>query len=291
MEENQAPIPHFLMCIGSAYYTKDEFEAEAKQQGISRRLSQIPKRLVPGKSKVFCIFGAGRDSIPKLCREATCREPLPRKNIQPGIDVACAKCGALHTPKVHKHGLIDNYFVPDQLEVVLRCSDQQARIAVQGLAGIGVVNAKLVEDEATLKAELTLDSEGAREAASALASLTGVECDVDLMAHAIKGGAKVVFVSRELSRGCGQRKHHGAYAVSSQSPNQSPLQPIWPTINYISEHFRGLRELTEEESAALDAHVTSGPHIYELPFPKKIEPVPVSEPETEHAMPLVEAVA
>lgn len=245
---SQAPkIPHFIMCIGTSYYSLDEFKKEAQAQGVSRRLSGVPRSLVPGASKIFCAFGAGRDSFPRLCRGCKAELEAP----------VCAACGHVHDVKKRKPATLDCYFVPDAVEIVLRCKDDAAVRAVQLATGLGLFEAKLEAGEDLLRAKISLaskDTDQIREAVQAIADNAGIECDADLIAAAMtQQNVKLVMTAREPKRGCGYRKHGGVYTVSTS--NVSPLIEIDPPIIYDGPHFRGLKELEEDECADAEDHL------------------------------------
>jgi hypothetical protein len=49
----------YLIHVGGSHYTPESFAAEAREQGVSRRVRlPLPKGLEPGKSRVWCVFGA-----------------------------------------------------------------------------------------------------------------------------------------------------------------------------------------------------------------------------------------
>jgi hypothetical protein len=76
-------------------------------------------------------------------------------------------------------------------------------------------------------------------------------------------GARIAAVACEPVRGCGTRKHGGAYLVTG-SGTQTPLQKIAPPIAYDGPHFRGMKVLTYREAVEARAH-TAGTATCTLP--------------------------
>lgn len=246
-------VPDYVLCIGGCFYGDGEFAKEAKELGISRRVAQIPKGMVPGKSRVYCCYDAGRDSHPKKCD--ACNTPLAAEHLDDGANlVICPHCSKSFTVKKHKPGKIKDYFIPDRIEVVLRISEDTARNAVKLATGLGLFQAQLEESPETLRVRCAITGD-TKDAIAAIASMTGVAVDADLVAPALTAtGAQVVCVAKEPKRGCGVRKHAGTYLVSN-STNKSPLVPISPPITYRGEHFRGLKTLCDSEAKQADEHL------------------------------------
>lgn len=249
-------VPDYLICIGSEFYTPDSFRGEAAHLGVSRRLAQIPKGLVPGQSRVYCCYEASRDGKPRKCKR--CKTPIADTDAvgeQYKCRYKCSMCGHMHDRTKAKPGKILNYFIPDRLEIVLRASDQAVRTALTMANGLGLLHADIVDTDDTLKATCTVTSENAKETVEALAKMAGVSCDADLIASAVtQHGTKVVLVAREHGRGCGARKHQGKYVMAT-STNKSPLIEIDPPITYTGQHFRGLKLMEASEQIDADDHI------------------------------------
>lgn len=251
-------VPDYAMVIGMRAYSPETFEAEAQDLGISRRLNRIPKGMVLGASRVYCIYDAGRDSLPRKCQQcAELLEGIPPGPVPDTFD--CAKCGHKHFKKKGEAGRIAAYFVPERLEVVLRVSDETARTATQMLHDLNLLDAKLEDSPNTLRVTCSIDaSEGGaatRERLLGITKMLGVEADVDMLAAAIDAnGARLALVAREPDRGCGRRFHGKLYAVA-QTGNQSPLVRLDPPMVYSGQAFRGLKQLSEKEQDEAEMHV------------------------------------
>jgi hypothetical protein len=251
-------VPDFGMCIGADNYGKDGagFKSEAQNLGISRRISQIPKGLIAGKSRVICVYGAGHNSFARKCVQCAAKLEEP----------TCGACGTVHPVTQRKLGEVRDYFVVDRIEVVLRVTEEAARNAVKMAHALGVFNAQLEEGPELLRAHCTLGAENVNEALEALKQMTGVELDADLIAPAItEHGAKIVLAAREPKRLCGFRHHGKTYAVTSNGTdkNTSPLIPIDPAMIYKGPHFRGLKRLSEGDATGADDHI-QGLRTFEL---------------------------
>jgi len=248
----------FVHTIGGSFYSEAEFAREAGVQGISRRVNRVPDGLEVGKSRIFSIFGAKRDSAPKKCR--TCgHKPMPSPTRDGrGVPVTtCPKCNTAHEGKARLNGKIPAYFVPTAIEVVLRIGPQEVRDMATGYVGLGALDATLEDQADCLRVSMSVKDGQAQAVLAELSKQAGVDVDADLLAPVLAlPGSRIIGVSSEPARGCGTRKHGAVYVIAG--PVQSPLITIEPPIVYDGPFFRGMRALTQVESAIVDRHLNGG---------------------------------
>lgn len=260
----------FAHCIGDSFYKQSEFSEEASRLGISRRQARLPEGLIPGQSRILTVFRAGRDSIPRKCTFCEGKELVKAVGNDGGVLGICRACGTQHPGKNRDKGKVPYYFIPDAIEVVIRVSEQDARDIAHGFKALGLLDAKLEEGPEVLRVLAHVQGKNPQdtlECLRELQALAGTELKCDVLAGVLAlPGARVAVVAAESERGCGYRKTGGIYAVSG--PSGSPLVAI-PSIVWDGPHFRGLRRLTEEESAALDAHINGTQELKVLPLAKE----------------------
>ncbi len=258
----------FVHTVGREHYSRADFLNEAKNLGISRRVGRLPDGLIPGSSRVYLVFDASRDSAPRKCVRCG-HKPMPKpvRNAA-GLPVAtCDQCGETHEGKTFLAGNITHFFTPNAIEVVVKVDDAKARELAEVYQALGILNPTSVVDtpeQLTMSVSLfestvgdtlrVLEEHGAKLDATALAGIIGHQGTVAIVGH-------------EPKRGCGYRHHGGLYVKGS---TVSPITELAVPIGYTKPHFRGLRQLTEVESAASRAHVEAGALADPLTIPFEV---------------------
>jgi len=241
----------FLLCVGGAYYTEESFKAEAARLGVSRRVRGIPEGLVPGESRVYCVFGAERTGYRCTCTSTENEAQLRcgghctvDKDSTPRVSI-CEQCGTSYpATKPANPGRVVGYFVPDVAEVVLKVTEERAREILN--LSHSWLHTTWEESDDTMRARVRITGEVSKEILDGLRAEGGVLMEAaDIFAAARPGEVEVVFVVREARRGCGYRHHRGAYIVRTN--RESPFVEINPPPPYEGEHFRSLHRLSEEE--------------------------------------------
>ncbi len=260
----------FVHTIGREHYSLAEFVQEAGKLGVSRRIGKLPDDLEVGKSRVFLAFEAGRDSAPRKCKTERCaalkvKLPPPVRATDGTVYTVCGSCNTVYHGKAHKFGRVTHYFVPDAIEVVVRCGPVAVRELAKTYVGLGVLDAKVEEGPELLRVACTI-TESTAEGVVAALKAAGAEVDAEVLGKlALRNGTKVMGVSGEPRRGCGYRSSNGSYVVANAS-GRTPLVELATPVAYTGSHFRGLRRLTPDESARLDTHLAGDAMVESLPF-------------------------
>ena len=115
-----------LLWVGGQFYkTADDFTREAASQGVSRRLSQLPKDFKLGETWVFI---AHREAIGALCQDcAECKTGNECKR--------CGGSGTVHTPGIF------HAFKPRAVEYVVKgdeTDDELDRLEKRGITPVRV---------------------------------------------------------------------------------------------------------------------------------------------------------
>jgi len=264
----------YLHTIGASNYSPESFLAEARTQGISRRLAQVPANLTVGQSRVYCLFGAGRDSAIKGCPSCSAKLPPPARGSDGIPRTLCPnrECLSVYEGKLASKGSILGFFVPEAIEVVVRVTESEARAMVEGYVGLlqltgEASEVKLVDEPGRLLVQLTASTGAEMDLAKAISQMAGASVNADLTARVLGlPGSRIVAVVSEPDRGCGRRHSGAIYSICG--PSATPFVEIAPVI-YDGQHFRGVKELTEDESAALDRHVLGQEVLVSLPLPER----------------------
>lgn len=246
-----AKAKDFLLCIGTEFYTPESFRAEAANQGISRRIPRVPTDLIPGESRIYLAFGAGKDSVPRKCSECGLDLPPVSKALKlNGVTpiIQCDACKSWSVGKGRKAGVVSAYFVPEAVEVVFKLDDQGVRDVASSMLGLGFIkDAKVDDADGTFRVHAIAREGFELNAVAELAALSGAEVKVDVLAGVLAlPGARIAGVASEPKRGCGFRKTGGVYIVGG--PTVSPLIEITPPIPFTGQHFRGISALEDEQA-------------------------------------------
>lgn len=101
--------------------------------------------------------------------------------------------------------------------------------------------------------------EGNAEVLDILSEYAGVEVTGNVQASAIQtANSRVMMVAKEPDRGCGQRKTGGSYLVAQVSNGHAPVVKLDPVVLYDAPHFRGIRELADDDAAKLREQTDNG---------------------------------
>jgi hypothetical protein len=282
VSDNKVVTPRdYFHLMGEAMgYTPEATARESKAMGISRLVGSIPNHLVPGSSKVYLIYGAQKDSLPRNCPwcggevdrpmydpKDPNPQPLPESikctNRYPGKGKTWVTCNKDIFTRRAQPGKIVHDSVPDRIELFIRSTDEKVRAAAELAAALGrdgPVTAELEEGAETFRARFsartgTFDERAVKQLQS-LARKAGASAEVKLIMDALGKGEQVVIASRENRRICGFRKHARKYIIGS--PKKSSLKALPEPVEFSGQAFRGLMTVPALEANALNTYIHVG---------------------------------
>lgn len=137
-----------LLWIGEKFYkTPGDFTSEARDQGISRRLPQVPKDFKVG---VTWVLVAHRKTIVRPCDDCSNKEPCD--NCPPCA--ACGGAGVLYTPAIFAA------FKPSRIEYVVKEGDTEEKLERLVKRGITPVRIVRVEKDTPMLPGMPVGTDG-----------------------------------------------------------------------------------------------------------------------------------
>jgi hypothetical protein len=133
-----------LLWIGDKFYSVDAFTTEAAHQGVSRRISQIPRDFEVGKTRVFFAHRKVRSRIVD-CTECNGDGQI----LLDGDDQLskCQFCDGAGKREVWDRGIFHS-FVPDRIEYVVRDDDPEDKLERLEKRGVKLVRLTWDDQEA-----------------------------------------------------------------------------------------------------------------------------------------------
>ncbi len=137
-----------LMWVGSRFYpTPEDFVKEARKMGLSKRIAQIPKELVVGKTWVWL---AHRQTIPTVHTPECATERMiadylfrVKMEAEGMVGVLC-DCGAQPTPGVF------HAFVPTRIEYVVKGDEPEEELDALEKRGLTLVKIERIGENGEL---------------------------------------------------------------------------------------------------------------------------------------------
>lgn len=132
-----------LLWIGGSFYKRpDDWTAEAIKQGVSRRISQVPREFEIGKT--WCLV-AHREAIEKTCPKASDHMMQTLEELK-----ACEHCkgtGVTHSPAIF------HAFKPTAIEYVVKGSETEEELERLVKRGITPVRVQHLDEQGNLLPE------------------------------------------------------------------------------------------------------------------------------------------
>lgn len=133
-----------LLWVGEAFYkTPGEFTAEATAQGVSRRISGVPKDFMVGWTWVFL---AHRKAFQTYCPECNKEPPEDRSSLVGAVPKAeedCETCAGTGWIKVAG---IFHAFLPTAVQYIVKPDDEQEKLEALEKRGITLVKLVRTDD-------------------------------------------------------------------------------------------------------------------------------------------------